>query len=281
MSVSIADALAGARALNSDSPRLDAELLLAQALGKRREYLLSHPETLIPAEVFEDFQNTLSRRQAGEPIAYILGVKGFWDFELLVTPAVLIPRPESELIIEQALELYRGRENEALIAADLGTGSGALALALARSNPVWQLLAVDSSSQGLEVAQENARRLRIENVDFRMGHWCDPLADQSCDLIVANPPYICADDEHLQHDGLPFEPRNALVAEEQGMADLREIITAAPRCLKRDSWLLLEHGFEQADSVSKVMKAAGYVDIECQQDYAGKDRMTRARWPGY
>ena len=280
MSVSIADALADAGDLNSDSSRLDAELLLGHALGQRREYLLSHPEALVPEAAVANFRHLLERRRKGEPIAYLLGVKGFWDFELKVTPAVLIPRPETELIIEQVLELYAGREHDTLSAADLGTGSGAIAIALARCNPGWQVSAIDSSEQALAVACENANALNVANIEFHQGNWCEPLIDGSCELIVANPPYVQDDDEHLEHDGLPFEPRSALVAEEQGMADLREIIASASRCLKSDSWLLLEHGFQQAAAVADLMKSAGYVDIHCQQDYAGNDRMTRGRWPG-
>ena len=279
MSVSIADALASAGELKSDSSRLDIELLLAHALGKRREFLLAHPEENIPEHVFAEFQQLLERRRQGEPIAYILGVKGFWDFDLRVTPAVLIPRPETELIVEQVLELYKGREGDSLTVADLGTGSGALAIALARCNPDWQVLATDISEQALVVARDNACKLDVERIVFRKGRWCEPLLDESCDLIVANPPYVRAGDKHLERDGLPFEPLSALVAEEEGLADLREIIVSAPRCLKRDSWLLLEHGFEQATAVADLMRGAGYVDIHCQRDYAGIDRMTRGRWP--
>ena len=280
MTVSIADALAAARELDSETPRLDAELLLAHALHERREYLLSHPEAVVPEQALTDFQQLLARRKNGEPVAYLLGRKGFWDFDLVVTPAVLIPRPETELIVEQVLELYRGREGEALTAVDLGTGSGALAIALARSYLGWQIEAIDSSDAALAVAVDNAYRLGAQNIRFRQGNWCSPLEDNSCDLIVANPPYIEAGDGHLLSDGLPYEPRCALVAGEAGLADLKEIIATAPRCLKRDSWLLLEHGFEQANAVAELLKSAGFVDIHCQADYAGHDRMTRGRWPG-
>lgn len=278
MSVSIADALSAARDLLSDSARLDAELLLAEALGQRREYLLTHPEQAISDDQLASFNSALKRRESGEPIAYILGRKGFWDFELEVTPAVLIPRPETELIVEQVLELYADRADEQIRAVDLGTGSGALAIALARTNPNWRVIGVDNSSAALEIAVRNSERLSA-SVQFSCSSWCDSLLDNSCDLIVANPPYVRADDEHLLRDGLPFEPSSALVAREQGMADLNDIIASAGRCLKKGCWLFLEHGYDQRQAVAEMLKAAAYVEIHCQADYAGNDRMTRALWP--
>jgi len=280
VTVSVADAIREGADLPSDSPRLDAELLLAKALQRRREYLLSHPEQLLAQSELQDYRALLERRKAGEPVAYLLGSKGFWDFELAVTPAVLIPRPETELIVEQALALYAGREQEALHAVDLGTGSGALAIALARLNPAWQLTAVDTSAEALQLAQENAQRLQVSNIRFSCSSWCAEITNASCDLIVSNPPYIEEDDEHLQSEGLPFEPQGALVAAEQGLADIRQIVSEAKRCLKQDAWLLIEHGYEQAQAVHALLNENGYVEIHCQQDYAGNDRMSRARWPG-
>lgn len=279
MFVSIADALNAARDLASESARLDTELLLAEALGQRREYLLTHPEAFVSEEQLARFHSALQRRESGEPVAYILGRKGFWDFELEVTPAVLIPRPETELIVEQVLELYGEKSREVLTAVDLGTGSGALAIALARANPDWRVIGVDNSQEAIEVAGRNAARLSA-SVQFSCSNWCDSLLDNSCDLIVANPPYVRGDDEHLQRDGLAFEPGSALVAQEQGMADLKQIIISARRCLKESCWLLLEHGYDQRQAVADQLQAAGYVDIHCQADYAGNDRMSRARWPG-
>ncbi len=278
MVVSIADALAEASHLDSESARLDAELLLAKALGKRREYLLSYPERSVSDAALLEFRSLIARRANGEPVAYLLGSKGFWDFDLEVTPAVLIPRPETELIVERVLELYAGCSEHALNAADLGTGSGALAIALARCNPTWQLTAVDTSDAALVVAQENARRLGVATIQFSIGHWCRGLTHGYFELIVANPPYVRSDDPHLFQDGLPFEPRSALVAEDNGLADLSEIIEDAPRCLKSNSWLLLEHGFEQAEDVARMLRQRGYVDIHCHRDYAGQERMTEARW---
>lgn len=282
MPVSIASALAGAQQLAavSDSWRLDAELLLADVLGKRREYLVSHGEQELTATSLEQFQQLLARRQQGEPVAYILGRKGFWDFELAVTPAVLIPRPETELLVEAALELAASFSDSTLRMADLGTGSGALAIALARSNPHWQVSAVDASGDALAVARGNAERLDCAGIEFLQGSWCEPLPDSDYAIMVANPPYVAVDDSHLQRDGLAFEPQQALVADQDGLADLAAIITQAPRCLKRDSWLLLEHGFEQRIPVAELLLAAGFVDVGCRQDYAGNDRMSQARWPG-
>ncbi len=280
MSVSIAVALAEANTLNSDSPRLDAELLLAKVLQKRREYLLSHAEEILTENALREFNALLARRIEGEPVAYILGSKGFWDFELTVSPAVLIPRPETELIVERTLELFKGREQEPLSAVDLGTGSGALAIAMARCNPGWRVSAVDSSSEALAIAQANARQLGVAHIQFLTGHWCRDLGADGFDLIVANPPYIDELDPHLARDGLPFEPQSALVAKNGGLADIEEIIAAAPDHLKRDSWLLLEHGFDQAAEVAEILRKRGFMDIHCHQDYAGNNRMTEARWQG-
>ncbi|GAB5501031.1 MAG: peptide chain release factor N(5)-glutamine methyltransferase [Pseudohongiellaceae bacterium] len=283
MAVSIASALAEQAqqlAAVSDSGRLDAELLLADVLDKRREYLLSHGEQELDQTTIAQFSQALARRKQGEPIAYILGRKGFWDFELTVTPAVLIPRPETELLVEAALELTAATANQVLNIADLGTGSGALAIALARANPQWQVAAVDSSAEALSVARANARRLGAEHIEFFQGSWCEPLIKREYTIIVANPPYVAGDDSHLMRDGLTFEPHQALVADREGLADLEAIIRQAPHYLKRDSWLLLEHGFQQGAAVAELLRAAGYRDIHCRQDYAGQDRMTQACWPG-
>lgn len=282
MPTRIAAALGAAQQLAkvSDSWRLDAELLLADCLGKGREYLISHSEQELDDATLNRFQQALQRRQQGEPVAYILGRKGFWDFELTVSPAVLIPRPETELLVEASLELTAGLPLSGIRAADLGTGSGALAIALGRARPDWQITAVDSSAEALAVATANARRLGAANIDFVQGSWCTPLPAGEYTLLVANPPYVAADDAHLTRDGLPFEPRQALVAGDQGFADLETIIRQSPRCLKRDSWLLLEHGFSQAAAVRDRLQAQGFVDIRSRRDYAGHERMTQARWPG-
>jgi len=281
MPVTIASALSGAQQLAtvSDSWRLDAELLLANALGKRREYLITHADQQLDATSLARFNDSLARRQQGEPIAYILGHKGFWDFDLSVTPAVLIPRPETELLVEAALEIAQTQTGETIAIADLGTGSGAVAIALARANRDWSVSAVDSSAEALAVASANADQLGAGHIEFLAGSWCEPLAANRYTIMVANPPYVAAGDSHLSRDGLSFEPYQALVAEADGLADLRSIVEQAPRCLKRDSWLLLEHGFQQAGAVAELLASGGFVDIRCRQDYAGNDRMTQARWP--
>lgn len=282
MAVSIAAALAEAQVLSavSDSWRLDAELLLGHVLVRPREWLISHSSDELDSSALDKYRELLKRRQQGEPVAYILGYKGFWDFELLVSPAVLIPRPETELIVETALQLLAGREQEALQIADLGTGSGALAIALARHSPTWQVTASDFSEEALRVAASNAAALAPNNIALCNGSWCQPLAESSYELIVANPPYVEEGDPHLQEDGLPFEPVSALVAADAGLADLREIISGARRCLKANGWLLLEHGYDQQDAVAETLHRAAYVDIQCQRDYAGQARMSQARWPG-
>lgn len=260
----------------SDSWQLDAELLLAAAMEQTREYLFTWPGQELTQSQQAKFDGFCKRRLTGEPIAYLLGRQAFWDFELIVNPSVLIPRPETELLVETALELLAGFEAAAIL--DLGTGSGAIALALADNNPSWSVSAIDSSESALAVAQENARLLQIPNVEFREASWCDGLQQDCFDLIVANPPYVEEGDKHLGEGSLPFEPRAALVAEEGGLADIRSIAEQARPCLKKNAWLLIEHGYQQRQAVAEILLTTGYENIECLQDLAGLDRLTKAQY---
>jgi release factor glutamine methyltransferase len=260
----------------SDSWQLDAELLLAEALGQAREYLFTWPDREITDSQLQEFNLNCERRLTGEPIAYILGRQAFWDFELKVNPSVLIPRPETELLVETALDLLA--QSDAANIADLGTGSGAIALALAAADVHWMITAVDSSLAALEVARENAKQLRIENIEFLETSWCDGLRQQYFDLIAANPPYVEKGDSHLNEGSLPFEPLSALVAEEKGLSDIRAIADQARRCLKNNAWLLIEHGYQQKEAVEKLLQEFGYTNIECVQDLASLDRMTKAQY---
>lgn len=261
----------------SDSGQLDAELLLAAAIGQTREHLFTWPDKELNSTQFQCFQDYCKRRNAGEPIAYILGRQAFWDFNLKVNPAVLIPRPETELLVETAIELLQAMKLDKANILDLGTGSGAIALALAATNPNWHLTAVDSNEQALQLARENAQELKLAQIEFRQGSWCDGLPSMHFDLIVSNPPYVKRGDKHLHQGSLPFEPVSALVAEENGLADIRSIAQQAKACLKKDSWLLFEHGYQQKEEVVEILHQAGYENIKCSQDLAGLDRLTRAQ----
>lgn len=258
------------------TPALDAELLLAHALGVSRARLRSHPEEIAPADAATRFLALVARRAAGEPVAYILGRKGFWTLELSVDPAVLVPRPETELLVERALTLDPGGE---VRVADLGTGSGAIALALASARPRWRIIATDISAAALAVARANAAALGLERVALIQGDWLACLAARRFQLILSNPPYVAADDPALEQPELMREPRSALVAAEAGLAALRAIIRAAPEHLEPDGWLLLEHGATQAAAVAGALVARGFAQVRSHRDLAGRERMTEGQWP--
>jgi release factor glutamine methyltransferase len=252
----------------SSSPRLDAELLLGLALGADRAALAMRSQEPISAQAALHFAALAQRRRLGEPVAYLTGRRGFWSLELEVTPAVLVPRPETELLVEWALESLRGRQAPRV--ADLGTGSGAIALALAAERPDARVLATDFSVEALEQARHNAAKLGIGNVEFRHGDWCAGLGDEEFDLIVSNPPYVAADDPCLQ--ALRHEPRRALVAGEGGLEALRRIVDTAQAHLRRRAALLLEHGASQAAGVRGLLGRAGYTAVETRPDLAGRER---------
>lgn len=260
----------------SESWKLDAELLLADSIERSREYLFTWPRQELSSAQFEKFEGYCSRRATGEPVSYILGRQAFWEFELIVNPSVLIPRPETELLVETALELLDSSATAVVL--DLGTGSGAIALALAANNKRWAVTAVDSSESALGVAVDNAKLLQLSNIEFIQASWCDGLPTDHFDLIAANPPYVEAGDKHLSEGSLPFEPIAALVAKENGLADIRAIAEQSRRCLKKNSWLLIEHGFQQKQAVEKILVDTGYANIECLKDLAKLDRLTKAQW---
>lgn len=266
---------AAAAQFHSESPRLDAELLLCHALGVNRSWLYAWPDkSLVPAQQ-RRFAELVARRASGEPIAHILGEREFWSLSLIVTPDTLIPRPDTELLVAQALCLLP--EETALRVADLGTGSGAVALAIARERPRCSVVATDSSPAALAVARENAVRNQIANVTFRQGDWCAALGDERFDLIVSNPPYIAADDPHLSQGDVRFEPRTALVAGRDGLDDIRQIASAAREHLHSNGWLLLEHGFGQGEGVRGILQENGYEKVTTWRDLAGLERVTGGR----
>lgn len=255
-------------------PDLDAQLLLSRASGLARAMLLSHGERPVVPAALQQFQLEVARRLGGEPLAYIEGQKEFWSLSLHVTPDVLVPRPETELLVELALaQLPQGP----LWVADLGTGSGAVALALAHERPAWELTAVDASAAALAVARLNARRLALANLRFVQGSWCEGLKGARYAAILSNPPYVDPADPALQ--ALRHEPMAALAAAQEGYADLLEILDTAPAHLAPGGLLLLEHGATQAPRLAAALVARGYAQVVCHPDLAGHARVTAARWP--
>lgn len=255
----------------------DAALLLAHALGRPRSWLYAHGDEEIDAAAADVFTALLARREAGEPVAYLTGHRGFWRFDLAVTPDTLIPRPETELLVE--LALARLPHARALRIADLGTGSGAIALALAHERPQAQVVATDASAAALAVARGNARTLGIANVAFRAGDWLAPLAGERFDLIAANPPYVADGDPHLAQGDLRFEPAAALSCGDDGLAAIRTIVRDAPAHLLPGGWLLLEHGWEQGAAVRGLLQAAGFTAIATERDLEARDRVSLGRLP--
>ncbi|MBP9955889.1 MAG: peptide chain release factor N(5)-glutamine methyltransferase [Pseudomonas sp.] len=262
---------------DSPSPRLDAELLLAHALGQSRSYLRTWPEREPDAAQCAAFAALLERRRAGEPVAYLLGRQGFWSLDLEVAPHTLIPRPDTELLVETALTLGPGGPARVL---DLGTGTGAIALAVACERPAWQVLGVDRVSEAVQLAERNRARLGLGNARFVESVWFSTLGGERFALIVGNPPYIAADDRHLNEGDVRFEPASALVAGEDGLDDIRRIVAEAPEHLEAGGWLLLEHGYDQAEAVRALFAARGFAAVESRRDLGGHQRITLGQWTG-
>lgn len=252
--------------------RLEAEILLAHVLQVDRSFLYSHPNNLIDESIVLPLYQ---RRLHGEPVAYIVGVKEFWRSTFIVNEHVLIPRPETELLVETALSLFS--KEQTIKVADLGAGSGAIALSLAQERPHWEIIATDISEQALAVAKRNREKLKIHTVQFYQGSWCDALPEENVDMIVSNPPYIAEGDAHLQQGDLRFEPQSALMAAKNGLAAIQRIAQQAKRYLKAAGFLLIEHGYDQTNAVRGIFEKEGYRDIECFKDLAGLDRVTIAQ----
>ncbi|MGF1644716.1 MAG: peptide chain release factor N(5)-glutamine methyltransferase [Thiotrichales bacterium] len=260
---------------HTEAARLEAEVLLAHVLQRPRGYLYAWPEHALGKREQSAYDTLLKRRIAGEPIAYLVGQREFWSLTLAVSPAVLIPRPDTELLVE--LALGRLPAGDCAEVADLGTGSGAIALALAHTAPRWRITATDRCEQALKIAEFNAKRLGLGNVTFHCGDWCAALPGNRYDLILSNPPYLAVDDPHLRHAGLPFEPRAALVAGEDGLDALRRICACARAHLNPGGWLILEHGYTQAPAVRELLTTHAYTGIESHRDWAGQPRATIGR----
>jgi release factor glutamine methyltransferase len=256
----------------SESPRLDAELLLARALDVPRSYLFAHAEEEMDAAAVNRYQSTIGRRVDGVPLAYITGEKEFWSMMLVVSPATLVPRPETETLVDQAL--MRIPKREQLRVLDLGTGCGAIALAIAKERPHCEVVATDISEDALAVARVNAGNLMIPNIKFMQGNWTDPLGDQMFDIIVSNPPYIADKDQALE--SLKHEPRNALASGNDGLDAIGTIAAAAGAILNPGGTLLIEHGAEQDENIAKILAANNWLDIILVKDLSMLPRVTLA-----
>jgi release factor glutamine methyltransferase len=261
--------------IDSENPKHEAQLLLGYVLNKDRSYLIAYPEQVLSDKQVEVFSRLIQRRLQGEPIAYILGEKEFWSLTLKVTPDTLIPRPETELLVEQVLAKLP--QDKLQRVADLGTGTGAIALAIATERLNWELTATDCSKKALLVAKQNAAHHHIKNVMFAQGTWCDALPNGNYHVIVSNPPYIGPDDPHLKQGDVRFEPSSALVSNEAGLKDLKTIIYQALDYLVIGGWLMLEHGYDQGEALRQIMLEAGYQDVETHLDLAGCERVTVGR----
>ncbi|MFA0507120.1 peptide chain release factor N(5)-glutamine methyltransferase [Vibrio sp. 10N.222.54.B12] len=263
---------------DNTSPSIDAAVLLCHALDKPRSYLLTWPEKHLTSEQESEFNALLKRRLTGEPVAYIIGEREFWSLPLKVSPSTLIPRPDTERLVEVALDKTFGNQGAIL---DLGTGTGAIALALASEMPNRQVTGIDLRPEAQQLATENAQRLNITNATFLHGSWFEPLSSEGVvkfSLIVSNPPYIEKNDPHLSQGDVRFEPITALVAEEKGLADIRYISENARGFLENEGWLAFEHGYDQGLAVREIMQALGYLDVVTEKDYGGNDRVTLGRY---
>lgn len=272
----IATLLQRAQELDSPSAKLDTELLLAHALGQPRSHLYTWPGKELAADELERFEQLFARRLAGEPVAYLLGQQGFWTLDLQVNPTTLIPRPETELLVETALEL--GGIESTWQVLDLGTGTGAIALALASERPRWAVTGVDRVEEAVQLAQLNALACGLNGVSFLVSDWFAALAGQHYDLIVSNPPYIALQDPHLEQGDVRFEPLSALVSGADGLDDIRRILVDSGAHLKEGGWLALEHGWQQAAAVRELMQHAGFSQVRSVRDLAGHERVTLGQW---
>ena len=261
----------------SESPRLDAEVLLSQALAQDRTHLRAWPDKKLTVEQQRNFETLLQRRLSGIPIAYLTGHREFWSREFEVSPDVLIPRPDTELLIECALKLIPNVPTFKLI--DLGTGSGVIAITLAAERPLADVTATDICPRALAIARRNAHKHGTDNIVFTENHWLDSLpADASFNLVISNPPYIAEEDPHLARGDVRFEPQRALVAKRQGLSDIEIIVSSARKHLANPGHLLIEHGYDQQQPVQRIFKEQNYREIKTHRDLSGQPRVTYGQW---
>ena len=260
----------------SDTPDLDCQLILAHVLEKDRTYLYTWPERQVGSELFERFEQLIVRRQQGEPVAYLVGYRDFWSLRLLVDESTLIPRPETELLVETALA--KMEEAGALSVLDLGTGTGAIALAIAKERPQCSVIGVDFQTQAIELAQKNQQLNGISNVNWKVSDWFSSVQEQSFQLIVTNPPYIDPKDPHLLQGDVRFEPHTALVADDEGLSDIDKIIDQAPNFLSKKGWILIEHGYNQEQQVKTKLLDRGFTQVFTRHDFSGHPRISGGCW---
>lgn len=263
---------------DSDSARLDAEVLLAHLLECKRSYLYTWPEQALSAAQQSQYRQLIQQRQQGQPVAYLTGYREFWSMRLKVSPHTLIPRPETEQLVE--LALARIPQQDACRILDLGTGSGAIALAIAQERPSSTVYAVDLCERAIHVARANAAQRKLSNLHFIEGNWCQGLPDQNFDVVVSNPPYIAEHNAYLAQGDVRFEPKQALVAGITGLEAIDEILKQSRRVLKPAAWLLIEHGYDQAQAVAERFRAHGFDHVEAHQDLNQQDRVCIGRGPG-
>lgn len=278
MSLTIANCLRLAPQLASvsDSPRLDIEILLTHILNQNRTYLFTWSDKELTSEQAQIFDGFFQRRLTGEPVAHIIGQREFWSLPLMVNNSTLIPRPDTELLVEAVLGLFPKNDSRSLL--DLGTGTGAIVLALAHEKKQWQCVGVDRESGAVELAEKNRQHLRLPNVKILQSNWFSALQDQQLfDVIVSNPPYIDPTDEHLSQGDVRFEPLSALIADNKGLADLEFIIGHAPRYLVDGGWLLVEHGYDQGAAVRDLFVANKFDELNTFRDYGGNERVTAGK----
>ncbi|MBQ4798278.1 peptide chain release factor N(5)-glutamine methyltransferase [Pseudoalteromonas sp. MMG006] len=263
-------------ASSSESAKLDAQVLLLHILQKPRSYLFTWPEHELSDDQQSQFNVFIQRRLKGEPVAHITGLREFWSLSLEVNATTLIPRPDTETLVECALNMVMPDKAKVL---DLGTGTGAIALALGSEMPNWQIVAVDRVTDAVALANKNQQRLGINNVEVKQSNWFSALQGEKFNLIVTNPPYIEQDDIHLNQGDVRFEPLSALVADDAGMSDIKQIISHSRDYLLSSGYLLIEHGFEQAEAVRDLFKQMAFIDIKTVKDFGNNDRVTLAQWP--
>ncbi|MFM2476102.1 peptide chain release factor N(5)-glutamine methyltransferase [Celerinatantimonas sp. MCCC 1A17872] len=273
--VSIATALnhAQQRLNGTESPKLDARVLLSFVLGQSRTYLMTWPERELTQNQWQSYDALIERRALGEPVAYLVGEREFWSLPFKVSEHTLIPRPDTEVLVEQALMYLKSGDS----VLDLGTGTGAIAIAIAHERPDINVTGVDLLEEAVELAKSNGERNQVR-VHWLQSSWFDNLGEQQYSLIVSNPPYIDPDDPHLTQGDVRFEPRSALVAEHHGLADIELIVAGATKHLVEQGWLLIEHGYDQLPSVQQIFADAGFTQIETVRDYAGQPRVTKGQW---